>query len=91
VPTTESLCAYPYSLSQATLARLSEPRSSAHQSIENSTQRVSINVAIDPDAVSATKINLDDALAPPSTRWRRRQWRFGHIPRRYRRPNLDRH
>jgi hypothetical protein len=91
VPTTESLCAYPCSLSRATLARLSEPGSSAHQGIENSPQRVSINVTVDPDAVSATEINLDDALAPPSTRRRRRQWRFGHIPRRHRRPNLDRH
>nr|WP_236000315.1 hypothetical protein [Bradyrhizobium uaiense] len=54
------------------------------------TQRASINVVIDPDAVSATKINLDDALAPPSMRWRRRQWRFGHIPRRHGGPNLDR-
>ncbi|MCP1835531.1 hypothetical protein J2R76_003869 [Bradyrhizobium sp. USDA 4532] len=58
----------------------------ARRVFENSTQRVSIN----PDAVSATKIDLDDALAPPSTR-RRRQWPFGHIPRRHKRPNLDRH
>src|SRR3954464_6902416 len=87
----ESLCAYPCGLSRATLVRRSEPGSSSHQSIENSTQRVTINVAIDPDAVPATKINLDDALALPSTR-RRRQWHFGHLPRRYyRRPHLDRH
>ncbi|MGY3470335.1 hypothetical protein ACVW0I_007206 [Bradyrhizobium sp. LM6.11] len=38
-----------------------------------------------------TKIYLDDAQALPSTRRRRRQWRFGHLPRRHRRPNLDRH
>jgi hypothetical protein len=70
--------------------RPSEPGSSSHQSIENSTERVSINVVIDPDAVPVTKLNLDDALALLSMR-RRRQWRFGHLPRRHRRPNLDRH
>src|SRR6185437_9593899 len=91
VPTTESLCAYPCSLSRATLVRRSEPGSSAHQGIENATQRLSINVAIDPDAMSATKIDLDDALAPPSTPRRRHQRRFGRSPRRHRRPNLDRH
>jgi hypothetical protein len=64
--------------------RLSEPRSSAHQSIENSTQGIAINAAIDSDAVPATKINLDDARASPSTRWRRPYWRFSHILRRHR-------
>lgn len=68
-----------------------EPGSSAHQSTEKATQRVSINVAIDPDAMSATKIDFDDALALPSTGRRLRQWRFGDIPRRHTRPNLDRY
>ncbi|MGY4433912.1 hypothetical protein ACVWWO_006389 [Bradyrhizobium sp. F1.13.1] len=39
----------------------------------------------------ATKIYLDNAQALPSTRRRRRQWRFGQLPQRRRWPNLDRH
>lgn len=37
------------------------------------------HVAIDPDAASGTKMDLDDAPAPPMTRRRRHQWRFGHL------------
>jgi hypothetical protein len=46
----------------------SKPGSSAHQDIQNATQRVTVDITIDPDAMSAVELDLDDALGPAPPR-----------------------